>query len=513
MNEFTATYTPEDNKLRLYATQRLDAETYEKIKRLGFKWAPKQELFVKPRWTPEAEDYLLTLCGEIEDEDKTPEDRAADRAERFEGYRDKREAEAHEHADTYDAGPAVHGFQSAARAERAARRHDRERTRAVTQWDKAEYWQRRTQGVISHALYKSSPDVRRGRILKLEKEIRELERSIKESAEYLKTWCKIRETKDPKEQTEKALFISNYRTYGGWNIKHPRKDKKGSLYSLLTDKEDPITGAEAAALALNGHTSDDPEDMKSVKRCRRWIRQLENRITYEKEMLKAHHGTADEVEMVPGGFIKDQQIIRVNKSPVTKKPTSVVILAPQRFYRGDGPAPIVETTVNIQRAGADAYRAPTDEELSEFKRSEAHRKAAQKAAKPKQPKLLNLSPEDAQKLQDLWNARAVKKYSNKYNNDDDFKSTITEIEQKRFSQYSKGSYSKYETVNIDKNGFEIMPNYRYSREDVLKMTHFKIRLAPRNGESVYSPQSIVSLTDKSFHSLPELEPVKEEVNA
>ena len=40
----TATYSPEDNKLRLYAFSRLDTETYERVKAEGFKWAPKQDL-------------------------------------------------------------------------------------------------------------------------------------------------------------------------------------------------------------------------------------------------------------------------------------------------------------------------------------------------------------------------------------------------------------------------------------------------------------------------------------
>ncbi len=44
----TATYSPEDNKLRLYPSCRLDSETYARVKAAGFRWAPKQELFVAP---------------------------------------------------------------------------------------------------------------------------------------------------------------------------------------------------------------------------------------------------------------------------------------------------------------------------------------------------------------------------------------------------------------------------------------------------------------------------------
>ena len=56
MTSYTATYSPDDNKIRLYASTRLDAETYARIKAAGFAWAPKQDLFVAPMWTPARED-------------------------------------------------------------------------------------------------------------------------------------------------------------------------------------------------------------------------------------------------------------------------------------------------------------------------------------------------------------------------------------------------------------------------------------------------------------------------
>lgn len=167
-----ATYSPEDNKLRLYSTSRLDKETYERVRAAGFRWAPKQELFVAPAWTPTREDLLLDLCDDIEDEGYSTTEMAADRAERFSDYRDKRAAEARGFAGAFEAGPVAFGHQSFTRAERQARRHDRTRLNAVSQWSKAEYWQERTQGVIANALYRADPGVRRGRIKKLESEQR-----------------------------------------------------------------------------------------------------------------------------------------------------------------------------------------------------------------------------------------------------------------------------------------------------------------------------------------------------
>ena len=82
---YRATYSPDDNKLRLYAVSRLDPETYKKVHDAGFRWAPKQALFVAPAWTPGREDVLLSLAGEIVDEDSTLAERQEARAERFPG--------------------------------------------------------------------------------------------------------------------------------------------------------------------------------------------------------------------------------------------------------------------------------------------------------------------------------------------------------------------------------------------------------------------------------------------
>ncbi len=45
-------------------------------------------------WTPDREDLLTELCGEIGDEDTSLMDRQEQRAERFEEYSDNRKADA-----------------------------------------------------------------------------------------------------------------------------------------------------------------------------------------------------------------------------------------------------------------------------------------------------------------------------------------------------------------------------------------------------------------------------------
>jgi hypothetical protein len=79
----TATYSPEDNKIRIYPLHRLPADIYARVKAAGFGWAPKQELFVAPSWSPSREDLARELCGEIGDEDTSLVDRAEAKAERL----------------------------------------------------------------------------------------------------------------------------------------------------------------------------------------------------------------------------------------------------------------------------------------------------------------------------------------------------------------------------------------------------------------------------------------------
>ena len=91
----TATYSPEDNKLRLYSVSRLAPELYARVKEAGFKFAPRQELFVAPMWTPGREDLLLELCGRDRRRRHFPgRSGPEERSERFSEYSEHRTADA-----------------------------------------------------------------------------------------------------------------------------------------------------------------------------------------------------------------------------------------------------------------------------------------------------------------------------------------------------------------------------------------------------------------------------------
>lgn len=264
MNAFTATYDPGDNKMRLRSTGRLDRETYDRVKAAGFGWAPKQELFVAPMWTPEREDILLELCGEIGDEDTSLVDRAEDRAERFEEYSDKREADAERAhaavasiADNIPLGqPIMVGHHSEKRARKDAERIRNGMAKAVRMWETSKYWERRAKGALFHAKYKELPGVRQRRIKGLEADRRKHVRARERSMALTKLWAKDGLT------LERATAIAGRFEYG--------------VYSDLSDGK--ITAEEARERATKAHT-------RTCEWSERWIAHIDLRLAYERAML------------------------------------------------------------------------------------------------------------------------------------------------------------------------------------------------------------------------------------
>lgn len=178
-SDFTATYSPEDNKLRLYCDFHLDENLYQRVKSAGFRWAPKQGLFFA-HWSPKAEDIALELAGIVGDEYTSLIERSEQRAERFEGYQENRLKDAN---TAYDAAkelaegvpfgqPILVGHHSEKKARKLAEKIERGFQKAVSMWNTAQYWQSRAEGVLRHAKYLEKPEVRVRRIKKLEAENR-----------------------------------------------------------------------------------------------------------------------------------------------------------------------------------------------------------------------------------------------------------------------------------------------------------------------------------------------------
>lgn len=214
---YTATYSPEDNKLRLYSLSRLPKDLYDRVKAAGFKWAPKQELFVAPMWTPGREDLLLELCGEIEDEDTTLVDRAEERSERFSEYSDKRAedaARAHKAVEAITehiplGQPILIGHHSERRARKDAERIQTGMRHAVKMWDTSKYWTDRAAGALRHAKYKELPAVRARRIKGLEADKQKQERYLSEAITNQKAWAACEAIEDAEAQKAAALKLAS----------------------------------------------------------------------------------------------------------------------------------------------------------------------------------------------------------------------------------------------------------------------------------------------------------------
>ncbi|WP_053087725.1 DUF3560 domain-containing protein [Burkholderia cepacia] len=339
MATFSATYSPEDNKLRLYSRTRLDAALYQRVTDAGFSYAPKQGLFVAPMWTPAREDLLIELCGEIGDEDTTLAERAEERADRFTDYKSKRasdaqvaQAAATSIAERRPFGQQImRGHHSEARALRDQERIENGMRKAVQLWDASEYWERRAAGALQHAKYKERPDVRYRRIKGIEAAKRKAERTLTD----MDAAVAVLSASDLTVERAKAFAALSPVIYGLWQ--------------KLTDQ--PCSFLDLCAQTL-----------ESLSRARvpyvRWIEHYANRITYERAMLGEQGGLAVEgVELKAGGRVLiDNEwltIVRVNMKD--GKPVSVSTDA--RFVRVRGIETIKE------------YRAPSDDQAATAKKA------------------------------------------------------------------------------------------------------------------------------------------------
>ncbi len=305
-NGFSATYSPQDNKLRLYADSRLEAGLYERVKEAGFRWASKQDLFVAPKWTPEREDLLMELCGGIDDEDIALVDRAQERAFRFDGYSDSRAEDAQTAHSAVSAitqhipfgQPILVGHHS----ERHARKHAEQITngmrKAVQMWETSEYWKQRAASAIGHAKYKERADVRARRIKILEAEMRAKRRIQTEAEEYRKAWQTDNLSLKVAMQIANGSYYSQCYPLKDYPRDEPASQYEGQMGFWSALESGIITPLQAQAIAL-------PHYEQVIARVSRWILHYENRLIYERAMLDEQGGTkAEQTKPEKGGAVR-----------------------------------------------------------------------------------------------------------------------------------------------------------------------------------------------------------------
>jgi hypothetical protein len=268
MTTYTATYSPEDNKLRLYASSRLDAETYERVKAAGFIWAPKQELFVAPKWSPKREDLLIELAGEIEPEEMTLAERAQAKAERLDNLAHKRHREANafqraaqQLSEAFSGGqPILVGHHSERKAMKTKERMDAAQSKANKAAKLADYWLYRADGVEAHANYKNDPRTRARRIKTLLAELRDLQGNLNNCHAALAFWDRVTDDETIIKAANFGKYV-NYTDHGA--LERGEKTPQGLRSERI----------EAYRRALDSGYWE------------RWISHVLNRLSYERELL------------------------------------------------------------------------------------------------------------------------------------------------------------------------------------------------------------------------------------
>ena len=331
MTTYSATYSPEDNKLRLCASDRLDADLYARVRAAGFIWAAKQGIFVAPMWTPARADLLIELCGDIGDEDTSLVERAEERAERFDGYRDNRQADAERArgavarlADNIPLGqPILVGHHSERHARKDAARIENGMRKAVQLWDTAEYWQQRAAAALRNAEYKERPDVRARRIKTIEADKRRQVKALNEAERKLRLWNLIETPNKFKRLSDGATLTTIEEAaqvaadHAGFDVLDAEKGTYWSASDVLRPDGERYQACPAYTplqLLARARTLFP----KSIAHCQRWIAHYDHRLAYERAMIadagglvaERHHIEVGGRVLVRGEWVT---VLKVNK--------------------------------------------------------------------------------------------------------------------------------------------------------------------------------------------------------
>lgn len=475
--KITATYSPEDNKLRLYASGRLDAETYARVKEAGFSWAPKQQLFVAPKWTPAREDLATELAGEIEPEEMTLAERAAIKAERLDNLATKRNAEAGAlaaHANElsqafYMGQPILVGHHSERKARKTQERMKAASAKASKLAETANYWLYRASGVEHFANMKNCNRTRQNRIKTLLAELRDLQRTINTAHGALKLWAKL----ETDEQITHALGYSDSRalmaSFGIWSAIGAGE---------VTPQEAKAKCIANCETVINGPTR------------RRWIDHVLNRLAFERSMLGDVPRFEGEITpVILQAFAREHGAEKPKATEIEPGSFELECGAPLPLHLGDG------TWLEMDADGwrdvmqACGYEVPAP-------------KVRRASSKPAPASLVNPTAEQAEQLQRIWNLQMLAECKANGRANLAESNTVKALTQATYSANSGGSYSPLETVEIDADGRRIaLHRSSFCGRDDRPAPVARIRIYSR-GAGFYMPRAVVHISDKPSKPLP-----------
>lgn len=217
------TYSPEDNKLRLYPNFRFDKELWLYFKSIGLKYASKQELFVFSHRISR-EDlclFLLPEGDEIQPEGTTLAERAEIKAERLAGYYENRVRDmnaysraASSYSERFAQGqPILRGHHSERSARTAKKRAESATRNSLDHQRRANYWSWKIGGVAHYANMKADNRVRVGRIEKLLKELRDSQKTIASHKRRFNNLCNVIDLQNDESYKVLAHKYISYHNY------------------------------------------------------------------------------------------------------------------------------------------------------------------------------------------------------------------------------------------------------------------------------------------------------------
>lgn len=271
--DFNGTYSPEDNKLRLYADVRIDAADWATMKANGWKWAPKQELFFA-FWSISNEDFLLALAGDIMPEEMTMVERAEAKADRLLLLAQKRSDQCHGYqlaandlmTRISSDQPILSGHHSERKAKKTEKQIERAIDNAHDTADAVGYWVWRAKGVIGHADHKNNTRTIYNRIKGLSKDLRDQQRAINDAAHTLNVIEIVKKFK-PEGKTKYTYNLCGQYDVSGLELN--KKIESGEL----TEDQALENLVERYTIRINS------------KRRARIINHILNRLAYEQGQL------------------------------------------------------------------------------------------------------------------------------------------------------------------------------------------------------------------------------------
>jgi hypothetical protein len=183
--------------------------------------------------------------------------------------------------------PILVGHHSEKRARKDKEKMDNGMRKAVTMWERAEYWSYRAEAALNHAKYKERADVRARRIKGLEADARKYQREITQAEKFTTLW------QADDLSLARAVAIANHDHISGSFLlaNYPREAPASQyegpmgIWSALDGQV--INHEQARSIAVTCHA-------RTIRHYGRWLAHTQNRIAYERAMLAEDGGLAGE---------------------------------------------------------------------------------------------------------------------------------------------------------------------------------------------------------------------------